>query len=212
MKRKKILTGIFIFFTILMFYGAFVTYTLSGAEKILPNYFVRYLESKNCEVINQLDLQAVAGIDTYYITNKETCPYSASYLIISDRNKKNEIFDEMELVVKDNPNMIYDDSLYYYGSNYVELYTSGDYYRTLVEYEDSILFIETDISLKDEVIAMKKDFGYYIENKNEIVWKFFFGMGMLFILIVFFINFKPNATNGSVAKVKLGILEMFQKL
>ena len=59
---------------------------------------------------------------------------------------------------------------------------------------------------------MKKDFSYYIENKNNIVWKFFFGMGILSSLITFFINSKLNIMGSSTAKVKIGILEIYKKM
>lgn len=208
---KKCLNIIFVLLAICMFYGAFVTFSLSGAEKISPRYLSKYLQSKNCEVIDKLDGKRSDEVETYYVTNSETCPYEIIYLIIPDKEKKEKEFDKFETIVKNNPNIIYNESLYYYGSNYVELYTSGDFYRVLVKYKDSLLFIQTDIRLKDEVVNIKKDLGYYIENKNSVVWKFFFEMGLLFVAILFFINSKQFKNNNGVVKVKLGIFEIFHK-
>ena len=174
-----------IFYLCCMF--ALSLYGIISASQITEEHFVEYIESKGCTIIDRSSDDK--DIEIYYET--DNCPYHINYLIISNNEIRRNIYQEIKEKVEDNENRKDGDGLQYSGINYAEVYTIGDYYKVVSMYKDSILFIETDIALKDEVVEIKRDFGYYIENKSNLYILFLiFGIVDLMLIYITYSNWK----------------------
>lgn len=105
---------------------------------------------------------------TLYTTGCKTCLYSISYLIVNNASKREKIYEEMKYTVKNNINIDSKERVDYHSINYDEFSTTGENYKSVIKYKDSILFIDVPSNLKNKALLFKQDFGYYIENKSYI--------------------------------------------
>lgn len=48
-------------------------------EEINKDKFISYMENKGCKVIDVQGQEDYLGVDTYLVTNEDTCPYLVGY-------------------------------------------------------------------------------------------------------------------------------------
>lgn len=178
-------------FLILLAVNSFSGQTYPQIERLKLQYYFDYMLNLECKV----KTNRAENINEYF-TETQTCPYKVSFYIVDDNTKSYKLYEELKKEVSHNDNVY--DSNDYTVNDYQEYYTSGEYYKSVAKYEDTILYIETDKDLAKDAIGMKEDFSYSINNvsssNNTNIAIIILSLLTLIGLKVFFmiINYKNN--------------------
>ena len=189
MKKKKILilTIIFNFVWILCFIVGFITIKEAITRKIDKNVFVKHMQEKGCSVINLKDHKEYSGIGDYLITDKETCPYSISYTTFNNKKASKDFFsDQKKDVLKNNPNtrIRKSVSVNIFSIQYYEYTTSGDYYKSVVYSNNSVLYASANKQYSDDIIDIYNDLNYSYDITNDGNKLMFFSAFIILLIII----------------------------
>lgn len=131
-------------------------------EEITKNEFVNYMENKECNLIDVQDEENYLEVDTYLVTDENSCPYLVSYTKFFPEYSFDDFFDTIkDDVVNENSN-VYEEKYLKVNlfNKYYEYSTSGDYYKTVTLNQNSILYASANIKYKNEIIDIFKDLNY----------------------------------------------------
>ncbi len=182
MRKEKIPLKFQLLFPAILMFISFMLMDFIKAKQISMEEITTYLENQGCEVIREKDSTFTTRLET---SKDDSCPYFVQYFLIPNKSIRNSTYQEKKGIVRDNPNEDFAKSLDYNGSNYQEYYTEGDFYKTVINYKDSILMIETEVSNKEKVLLLQKNFGYYKENTCKLFLVLFAMAAILAIAIIF---------------------------
>ncbi len=183
-KFKNSIFGLFItimgnFLVILcLLIGFILLFKFDYPEIISEEYFEKYMKNKGCNVVKMKHLESYIGANRYLITDEDACPYLISYVIINDKDKKNEFFNQVLNEVRQNTNVTGGSNISI-KSKYYEYSTNGDFYKIVVLNKNSILYATSSKEDRMNTIEIFKDLGY----KYKLNW---FGFKILWI--AFLIN------------------------
>lgn len=159
--------------------------------------FVGNAENVGCQVIDVLETSPNQGLEYYYVTDQETCPYLMAYAKFKDdqlmynfyRNLLSET-NKVEGTARNdyNVNIL----------NYIEHTTIGNEYKSVSVSNKTVLYIQTERKNKDTAKLIKETLGF----KFEMDWTFlYFGVAsfaieMLLLVISFWKLFKKMGHQG----------------
>lgn len=186
--KKKYKFGLFlsIFFNtiaIALFIIGFIVINSAKPDIINEEQFREHMSDIGCEIINGTEFRKDETIDVYLSTNKETCPYLFTYIKFNDTNNLYGYYNiYTNYVLNNNRNIIEDYqtsiNLNYEYYNYT---TVGDYYKSAILNQNSILYASSNVQYKNKVIDIIKDLGYYV---NELGIKISSGAAVIFLLLI----------------------------
>lgn len=153
-------------------------------EEITKNEFINYMENKGCNLIDVQDKEFYLGVDTYLVTDENSCPYLVSYTKFLPEYSFDEFFNSIEEDVVNGNSNVYEKkylktNLFY---RYYEYSTSGDYYKAVTLNKNSILYASSDIKYKNEVIDIFKDLKYKNDIKNNEISYIFYAIFLIIII------------------------------
>ena len=160
-------------------------FSAKSHDKIDKNYFTRYMEEKGCTVTSLQE--KYPGVIDYSITDKETCPYLISYTTFNDKDVLWDFFAMGQKdVMQNNTNIKGTTSISInLFSEYYEYGTNGDYYKTIVYNDNSVLYASADKKYGKDVKNILKDLSYQYEMNlkiMQIIW--YLSYVLLFIFVV----------------------------
>lgn len=155
-------------------------------EEITKNEFINYMENKGCNLIDVQGKENYLGVDTYLVTDENSCPYLVSYTKFLPEYSFDEFFDVIEDDVVNGNSNVYEEkylkvNLFY---KYYEYSTSGDYYKTLTLNKNSILYASSNIKYKNEVIDIFEDLNYINDIENNEISYIFYAVFLIIIINV----------------------------
>jgi len=198
MKKRNIIILIILFIiTIGSFIFTLIKLLLPNEpiQNITQDKFITIMENYNCKV--NTDIEKNNNIELYYITEKDSCPYLISYTIFNNTNSRNEFYKQILKEVYNNNN-ITGRTRIDIGNNYVERETNGDYYKSAILNNNTVLYISTNKEYRDTSIQIKKDLGYHYEpNWNALKYLLIPSTTFIIMLIylLFLIIFNKKTTN-----------------
>lgn len=131
-------------------------------EEITKNEFVNYMENKGCNLIDVQDEENYLEVDTYLVTDENSCPYLVSYTKFFPEYSFDDFFDTIKDDVVNGNSNVYEEKYLKVNlfNKYYEYSTSGDYYKTVTLNQNSILYASANIKYKNEIIDIFKDLNY----------------------------------------------------
>lgn len=153
-------------------------------EEITESEFANYMENKGCNLIDVQNKENYLGVDTYLVTDENSCPYLISYTRFLPEYSFDDFFDVLEEDVVNGNSNVYEKK--YLKKNllykYYEYSTSGDYYKIVTLNKNSILYASADIKYKNEVIDIFEDFNYINDIKNNEISYIFYAVFLVIII------------------------------
>jgi len=164
---KKILLGMLILSTLLVFY-----LVLIPTNQVLSlNEFVDLMSDYGCEVNDE--------------NETSNCNYNIKYI-----ENKNNIKNEYNLYVssvRDNENITGSSNINInLGVKFYNNSTSGDRYKSVTLYKEKILYVDVPKSLRDKALTIEKELGFYYEPEWKRLYLFIIPLIIAFI----YFNFK----------------------
>lgn len=142
------------------------------------------MENKGCNLIDVQNKENYLGVDTYLVTDENSCPYLISYTRFLPEYSFDDFFDVLEEDVVNGNSNVYEKK--YLKKNllykYYEYSTSGDYYKIVTLNKNSILYASADIKYKNEVIDIFEDFNYINDIKNNEISYIFYAVFLVIII------------------------------
>lgn len=177
MKNKVSKFGIYftIFFNALMI--IFVIFSVLFIRNDLPEVikaedFTSYMESQGCQLTDLKAERKYEGVDSFLVSNVESCPYLVSYTIFNDDYVRDDYFKQTkDDVLNNNKNVkLTERSQIKVFSNFYAYLTSGDYYKVALLNGNSVLYISGDRTQKAEINELLDNFGYrYVPQASLIL-------------------------------------------
>ncbi len=169
----------------LLIIGVVMLFNSDKPSVLNESEFREYMSDIGCEIIDGTEFRKDETIDTYLTTNKETCPYIFTYIKFNNNEKLYGYYNMyVNYVLKNNHNVkeTYKTNinLHYEYYNYT---TIGDYYKSAILNQHSILYASSNAKYKNKIIDTIENLGYHIEI-DELVIKICAIAGMIFELII----------------------------
>lgn len=141
--------------------------------------FTSYMDSKGCILTDLQAERKYDGVDSFLITNVESCPYLVSYTIFNDNYVRDDYFEQMkDDVLNNNANVGFTERTQInVFSKFYEYLTRGDYYKVVTLNDNSVLYASSDVSHMDDINELLDNFGYNYVPK----------MGFILIICIFVI-------------------------
>jgi len=191
MKKNNIIKSIILVFGVLILVCCFIWIIFkvilpSDKFKVLDyTYFISVMKEYNCDVT--LVSNNDPGIDYYYITDDNTCPYVVSYTVFNNNNYRDTFYNNLVYdVVNNNFNKLKTSSINinFKDNYYIERSTDGIYYKTAVLNKNSVLYINVLKKDKDIALEIQNRLGYYYDiNWNKTI---FLIISLILIIITIF--------------------------
>lgn len=170
-----VLTFLMFFIGYNAFYKFIINYTPS---RISEETFIKESENLGCEVINVLENNSYDHVRSYYVTDKNSCPYLMSYTRFDNKNVMSNYYYSLNSEIKkyDGNNFYtYHSSKFSYNhialAKYDEyaLYVGDTYKNSVADVEGkTILYFEVTKNNEDIVTKFKED----IDFKFKMNWSF----------------------------------------
>lgn len=159
--------------------------------------FLQKAESVGCEIIDVLETTPNNGLEYYYVTNQETCPYLMAYAKFKDEKLMNNFFrnllsetNKVDGAMRNEYNVTI--------THYIERTIIGSEYKSASLGDKTVLYIQTDKENKDTATSIKESLGF----KYEMDWTFMyygiasFGTELLLMMIAIWKLFKKMGHHG----------------
>lgn len=185
-KKQKFLLFLSISFNtiaIALFIIGFIVINSDKPNILSEGQFREHMSDIGCEIINGTEFRKDETIDVYLSTNKETCPYLFTYIKFNDNDNLYGYYSIYTNYVLNNNRNIIEDYKTRINLNfeYYNYTTVGDYYKSAILNQNSILYASSNIQYKDKVIDIIKSLGYYID---ELGIKISSGAAVIFLLLI----------------------------
>ena len=146
---------LYIFIVVALIIVAFVWGTKNHLD---DRTFIKYSSDRGCKVINKMNEATDSAIKTYYKTDKNSCPYEISYLVVDNEVALDNVYDKFNLELYKGNNRITSFSKDRLNQN--ERHTEGSDYRVLIKNGNTIFYLRTDNEHKSDVFKLLEDYGF----------------------------------------------------
>lgn len=186
------------FFMFFVGYNAFYNFILNYTpSEISEETFIKESEKLGCEVINVLENNSYDHVRSYYVTDKNSCPYLMAYTRFDNKNVMSNYYYSLNSEIKK-----YDGNIFYtYHSSKLSynhialakydeyaLYVGDTYKNSVVDVDGkTVLYFEVDKDNKDIVTNFKEG----INVKFKMRWSFlnYFVIGVVFIIVLRLVSY-----------------------
>lgn len=169
--------------------------------------FTSYMKSKGCVLTDLQAEKKYDGVDSFLVSNVESCPYLVSYTIFNDDYVRDDYFKQTrDDVLNNNQNVkLTERSQINVFSKFYEYLTSGDYYKVVTLNGDSVLYISGNDTQKDEIDELLDNFGYrYVPHENLILIICSFAiLSYIFYAVCLWGTFKKTGRNKNAALIPI---------
>ena len=168
MKKKDSKFGIVfaIIFNLLIIIGLvilFITIKSDYSPRVIKtNVFTKYMNNKGCELTDLQKEKKYEGVNSFLVTNEESCPYLISYTVFSDKNVRNDFFKQVSSDVLNGNKNVYITNRFRINmlTEYYEYWTSGDEFKIVTLNNNSVLYASANNKYKNDIMRIFKDLGY----------------------------------------------------
>lgn len=141
--------------------GIIHTINLKNYTPITPEQFTEKMTKIGCPV----EKTPKENSKIFLTTNKETCPYSLSYVI----TKNNHTIDSIFLKTGENTNVTVTTHIMIF-KQYLEFSTTGDKFNIMTKNKNTILFASANNKYRNEILQIFDELNYHFKpNKNGII-------------------------------------------
>ena len=155
MKKLTIKQTIFILLFIVSIIGiVFTDINVFYKKQVSDEEFIAYMNNIGCQVLDSTDSQTDKRIIRYYKTINN-CPYDIELIKYNNSLKFTNLKNKDVL---NNANIVESKTNIYV--SYYRIYTLGDYYKTSIEMDKSLLYMSGSSKYKEDLIKIQKDLGY----------------------------------------------------
>lgn len=178
-KEKIIIIILFLISIIVTITGLILTFIEVDLKEPTNKEFTKLMENIGCTINTEYD-KAYDYIDSYLITNPNSCPYLISYIKFNDNKEKEKIFDSFvdELLNTQNITSKYRTSFL----NHTEytITTNDEFKATTIE-NNTTIYLSTKAKNKDEAQKILRDLGVRYKPDFKYLSITFLGI-MIFLL------------------------------
>lgn len=164
--------------------GLIMIFQLKQPDKLDPNTFIHYIEEKGCSIIDIQEKEKYSGVETYLVTDQASCPYLISYTIFNDKDRldtffmsgRHDVLYENNHIKRKNSIEI---NLFF---EYYEYSTSGDYYKTIVYNDNTILYASANQEYEAEIMHIFQDFNYNYEVNFDLLLRICYPLCIIYLM------------------------------
>ena len=157
LKKDLYVLGSIVLYIFILIALIIVAFVWGSKSHLDDKTFIKYSEDKGCKVINKINEVTDPTIKTYYKTDKNSCPYEISYLVVDNETSLDNVYEKFnsELNMDGRTTNFSHDRL-----NQTERHTIGSDYRVLIENDNTIFYLKTSNEHKDDVFKLLDDYGF----------------------------------------------------